>query len=122
MKILNLIIKQEYFDEIISGEKKTEERELHPKSCNKYLDYDGKDIFSSTPESIQFKHFDVLRLYVGYKSDRDTALVEVIDTDIIGIVDQEGNPVMLEHEGQEYDASVIEYSLGRILEVNGRKK
>lgn len=122
MKILNLIIRQENFDEIISGEKITEERELHPKSCNKYLDYDGKDIFSSSPESIRFKHFDALRLYVGYKSDRDTALVEVTDTDIIGIVDQEGNPVMLEHEGQEYDASVIEYSLGRILEINGCKK
>lgn len=122
MRVLNLIIKQVNFDEIISGEKKTEERELHPKSCNKYLDYDGKDIFSSSPKSIKFKDFDALRLFVGYNPGRDTALVEVIGTDIIGIVDQEGNPVMLNYKEQEYDASVIEYSLGRILEVNGCKK
>ena len=122
MKILNLIINQEYFNEIISGEKKTEERELRPNSCNRYLEYDGKDIFTSSPESIKFKEFNAIKLFVGYNPDRDTALVEVTDTDIIAIVDEEGNQIMLNYKGQEYDAAIVEYSLGRILEVNGCKK
>ncbi len=78
MEILNLIIKQKYFDEIIAGRKKEETRECKPETESTYLET-GKDGFTIDNEdgSPKLKHYDAIRFYVGYRKDRDSALVEV---------------------------------------------
>ena len=92
LRVLTLNIKKENFDPIISGEKKVELRELTQTTINRYTYIDEAD------GKRYLRPYDVLRLYVGYHKDRESALVEV--TDII------------------YDkVGVIEYHLGRVLEV-----
>ncbi|HBL33124.1 MAG TPA: hypothetical protein DDZ96_04805 [Porphyromonadaceae bacterium] len=92
MKILTLIIKKIWFDEIIAGRKDVEYRELKQSTLNRYTwvsNDDGKRYL---------KKYDAIRFYVGYNKNRPSALVEVTDT--------------------TYDADkrIVKYHLGNILE------
>lgn len=89
-KVLTLIIKQIYFDEIMSGEKTVEYRELKQTTLNKYTYMDESD------GKRYLRGYDMLRLYVGYGKNRESAIVEVVDTTY--------------HEG------MVEYHLGKVLE------
>ena len=91
MKILTLNIKKEYFDEIMSSEKKVEYRTLKQTTLNKYTYIDEGD------GKRYLRRYDALRLFVGYHKDRDSALVQVTDT--------------------VYNEGIVEYHLGMILEV-----
>ncbi|MBO5629142.1 MAG: GIY-YIG nuclease family protein [Aeriscardovia sp.] len=90
MKVLTLNIKKIYFDEIMSGTKKIEYRELKQTTLNKYTYVDETD------GKRYLRRYDALRLYVGYNKDRECALVQVMDT--------------------TYNEGVVEYHLGIILE------
>ncbi len=90
MKELSLNIKKQYFDEIINGIKKVEYRELKQTTLNKYTYIDEAD------GKRYLRRYDALRLFVGYHKDRESALVQVIDT--------------------KYADGVVEYYLGAILE------
>lgn len=94
--ILSLVIKEVYFKQILTGEKTIEYRELKPTRLGSYtwLDKDG---------TRYLKKFDAIRLYVGYHKDRDSALIEVLDTKY------------------NVDTGVIEYYLGKVLEVKVKK-
>lgn len=90
MKVLTLNIKKQYFDQIMSGEKKIEYRELKQTTLNKYTyidDTDGKRYL---------RRYDALRLFVGYNKDQENALVQVTDT--------------------TYNDGIVEYHLGLVLE------
>lgn len=95
---LYLPIKQSYFDQIIAGTKKTEEREVkYGITSSRYLRRDGAGSFvlnpSCTEDDEEYhvddynngnfpflpKPFKYLQLAVGYAKERDTALVEVKD-------------------------------------------
>jgi hypothetical protein len=92
LRVLTLNIKKIYFDEIMSGEKDIEYRELKQTTLNKYTyidEADGKRYLRS---------YDVLHLYVGYHKDRESAIVEITD---------------ITYNAQ---SSVVEYHLGKILE------
>lgn len=115
MKILTLIIKQTWFDQIIQGEKKQETRELRPKSEKKYIQYDDEGCY----DAIQY---DAIRFYVGYNPGRDTALVEVVGCEFEDIVDESGNNIELEENGEKYDMMNIIYHLGNVIEVNAKIK
>lgn len=91
LKVLTLIIEKQYFEEIVKGEKTEEYRELKQTTLNKYTYVDEAD------GKRYLKRFDALRLYVGYHSDRDSAVVQVLDT--------------------TYDDGIITYHLGKVLEV-----
>lgn len=80
----------------MTGEKTIEYRELKPTRLGSYtwLDKDG---------TRYLKKFDAIRLYVGYHKDRDSALIEVLDTKY------------------NVDTGVIEYYLGKVLEVKVKK-
>jgi hypothetical protein len=93
MKVLTLIIKKKYFDEIMSGEKTIEYRELKQMTLNKYTYIDETD------GKRYLRHYDALRLYVGYNKDRESAIVEVTDI--------------------TYNEGTVEYHIGRILEHAG---
>lgn len=92
LKVLTLIIKQVWFDEILAGRKDIEYRQLKQTQLNKYTwvsNEDGKRYLTK---------YDVIRFYVGYNKDRQTALVEITDTTYDGV------------------NQLVEYHLGRILE------
>ena len=91
MKVLTLNIKKMYFDEIMSGMKKTEYRELKQATLNRYTYIDEAD------GKRYLRRYDALRLFVGYHKDRESALVQVKDI--------------------TYSNGVVEYHLGLILEV-----
>jgi predicted helicase len=91
-KIVTLIIKKVYFDAILSGTKKVEYRQLKQTTLNKYTWLNPED------GKRHLKKYDAVRFYVGYNKDRETALVEIVDT--------------------VYDKATqtVEFHLGRILE------
>ena len=129
---LYLPIRGVYFEEIVSGVKGCECREvkggitankyLLRDSCGKYLpnperteagteyfidDYNGGK-FPFTP-----KPYKYLYRAVGYAKDRDTALVEVTD------ISFEPQMIRYDREGQpKYAFWVIVYHLGKVVELN----
>lgn len=135
MKTLYLTIKQQYFDEILAGTKTEEYREVRPTTFKKYLRYvvDGKEYDSLTdPElahlngefefDVAIKHYDALNLCVGYNKDRDTMLVEVADAYLTLFEDEDGEPLMYEYKGDNYQECQMTYVLGRIIEKNVHPK
>lgn len=90
LRVLTLNIKDMFFQEILSGEKTIEFREIKQTTINKYTYIDQAD------GKRYLRPYDVIRFYVGYNKDRDSALVEVTDI--------------------TYNEGTVEYHLGRILE------
>lgn len=125
MKILTLIIKQVYFDQIMAGTKKTETREIRAKGASKYIQYidDAGNIYkkdTDIPEDVDADFepvkYDAIRFYVGYNKDRDTALVEVKGAKVFISTDEDDKEIVYEYEGKEYLAAEIDYKLGKIIE------
>lgn len=97
LRVLTLPIERRYFDEIIRGEKTIEYRQLKQTTVNKYTYLDPSD------GKRYLRPYDVLRLGVGYATDRETALIQITDI----VYDDENK--------------VVEYHLGRILEHLNKK-
>lgn len=93
-KILTLIIKQKYFDEIIDGTKKEECREIKPSNERKYIlfDNDGLPLEDKNGNTIPVK-YDALFLYVGYQPNRETVLIEVESAETVLLVDDNNEPL-----------------------------
>jgi len=92
LKVLNLIIKQAWLDEILAGRKTIEYRQLKQSQLGKYTwvsNEDGKRYLTK---------YDLIRFYVGYSKDRQTALIEITDTTYDG------------------ENQLVVYHLGKILE------
>lgn len=123
MKILNLILKQKYFDLIMQGRKVQEFREVRPTTIKKLLqlDEDGFEIEDKEGNAVPIK-YDAIRFYVGYNKDRDSALVEVKSAYCQIFVDDEGNPITYEYGGQSWVAEQVVFNLGKILETDIRDK
>lgn len=96
LKVLTLNIKKVYFDEIIAGRKKIEYRELKQTTLNKYTYIDEAD------GKRYLRRYDALRLFVGYHKDRESALVQVVDT--------------------TFTNGIVEYHLGEVLEIYSSSK
>lgn len=112
MEILTLIIRQKWLDEIIKGTKKVETREIRPTTQKRHVILDEEDAI------IDIIQYDAIRFYVGYKTDRDSALVEVKDIQLIEIVDDNNKPVYYDYKGQRNQMINIEYLLGDVLETS----
>lgn len=125
MKVLNLIIKQKFFDEIIKGTKKQEFRDVRPTTEQKYLQIkEGTDEYETDedgyPSTIKY---DAIRFYVGYNKNRDSALVEVVDSILQFFTDEKGNfpiyeKVIIDGEESDYPLCQVVYDLGKVLETN----
>ena len=87
-KVLTLIIKQKYFDEIIAETKKQESREIKPSTERKYIlfDNEGYPIEDENGNTVPIQ-YDALLLYVGYQPNREAALVEVVSAETSLYVD-----------------------------------
>lgn len=92
--VLSLIIKQQYFNEILSGEKKQEFREIKPSTEKKYIIFeeDGYPREDEDGNCVPI-HYDYLLLYVGYNADRDSMLIECTGAHCECILDEEGEPL-----------------------------
>ena len=116
MKILTLIIKKEFYDQIISGEKKKEYREITPNTEKRYCEM-NEDGYCKEVDGIFIpRHYDAIRFYVGYNKGRKTALVKVIGTEIALIEDENHEVITYEYNGMNYLAAQVIYDLGEILE------
>lgn len=71
-KTLFLILKKEYFDQIIKGEKTSEFREYKPFWINKLINIDGS-----------FKHYDLILFQNGYQKNPPQITVECKSIKII---------------------------------------
>ena len=118
MKILTLIIKQKYFDEILSGAKTQEFREIRPSSQSKYCELDEEGFCKEVDGVFIPRKYDAIRFYVGYNKNRASALVEVKDANIELFVDENDEFIELVQDGVPYLAAQIVYDLGKILEKN----
>ena len=125
MKILNLIIKQKYFDAIMQGRKVQEFREVRPTTIKKYLEIDeeGFEKEDENGNSIPII-YDAIRFYVGYNKDRDSALVEIKDAYCEMFKNDKGELIEYEYDGQLWYAEQVVYNLGRIIEysIQGKSK
>lgn len=108
MKILNLIIKQIYFDEILAGTKKQEFREVKPTTSKKYIMEGSEDAGPIIYYAIRF--------YVGYNKNRATALVQVTGASIKVMTNKFGYDIISDYKGVKYTVSEITYDLGKVLE------
>lgn len=129
MKILNLIIKQKYFDAIMAGRKVQEFREVRPNTIKKLLllDEEGYEVEDEYGNAQPIK-YDAIRFFVGYNKDRDSALVEVESAYCEIFVDDDDKPIVYE-SGVDKDGNPLEwiaeqvvFNLGRILEKDIRDK
>ena len=126
MNVLQLIIKQKFFDEILAGKKTQEFREIRPKTSKKYINYvcNGKeyknvdDITEDGEIDVVPVQYDAIRFFVGYHTNRASALVEVTGSTVEFLVDEDGNDIVYEYEGEEYLMAQMVYDLGKILEKN----
>lgn len=116
MKILTLIIKKEFYDQIISGEKKNEYREITPNTEKRYCELDEEGFCKEIDGRFVPRHYDAIRFYVGYNKGRATALVKVIGTDIVLIEDENHEIITYDYNGQTFLAAQVVYDLGEILE------
>ncbi len=118
MEILQLIIKQKFFDEILAGKKKQEFREIRPNTQKKYCELDEEGYCKEEDGILIPRHYDAIRFYVGYNRDRASALVEVKDARIELFEDENHNLIEYEYNGETYLAAQVVYDLGEILEKN----
>lgn len=132
MNILTLSLKRKFFDEILAGKKTHEYREVRPSNTKKYVHllcegkyYEDDDpAFDETnpdsPVEIVAKKYDAIRFYTGaYEGKRPYMLVEVKEAEAIIETDEDGNDIILKDgNGDEYIAVIVDYTLGKILEVN----
>lgn len=124
-KELQLIIKQEFFDAIVAGKKKQEFREVKPTTIKRYLqlDEDGFELEDDDGNALPIE-YDVIRFFVGYKKDRDSAIVEVVGAHCEIFVDNNDEPIIYEH-GVDKDGNPlvwvkeqVVYDLGKVLSIN----
>lgn len=125
MKVLNLILKQKYFDAIARGQKVQEFREVKPTTIKKLLqlDKDGYEVVDEAGNA-QPIQYDAIRFFVGYNKDRDSMLVEVTGAYCEIFVDENDKPIEYSvtnpTTGKEeyWVAEQVVYNLGKILELN----
>ncbi len=125
MKILTLSIKQKYYDEILAGKKNHEYREIRPTNAHKYITYlcNGKEYRADEelPEEgdIDLKpiKYDAIKFLTGeYKGKRQYVIVEVKNSEVQILTDDNDEDIVYEYNGKEYIAAQMDYTLGKILE------
>ncbi|MEG2495585.1 MAG: ASCH domain-containing protein [Mucinivorans sp.] len=125
MKILTLSIKQQNFDDILSGEKTQEFREVRPTTQKKYLKFisNGKtyDDLGDVPDGGEIGadliQYDAIKFLTGaYEGVRPFAIVEVKDIAVDFITGDDDLPVPYEVNGKRYFLMDMTYTLGKVLE------
>ena len=129
MEILTLSIRQKYFDEILSGKKLQEYREIRPSNSSRYIRYvlNGKeyknpdDMPSEDEEpgevTLSAVKYDAIKFLTGeYKGKRPYIIVEVLSSEIKILTDENDQEIELEEKGVKYIAAQMVYNLGKVIE------
>lgn len=127
MNVLKLEIKQKPFDDILSGKKDFERREIKPSNVNDYVSYivDEKeyereeDIPDGDSEvTVKAKSYDRLKLVTGkFEGKRPYLIVEVKDARVEFLYDENGDFIIGMEKGKEYAIAHIVFELGNIVET-----
>lgn len=127
MNILTLSIKQKPFDDILSGKKDFERREIKPSNVIDYVSFivDGKEYEKEedVPEGdsevmVKAKSYDRLKLVTGeYKGRRPYLIVEVKDAHVEFLYDENGDFIVGMEKGKEYAIAHIVFELGNVVEI-----
>ncbi len=137
---LYLTIRGKCFNEIMSGEKTIEYRGIKDSTYRKYLQIDGRGNFNLRDDfpEVDFaldlyyngffpflpKPYKYLKLAVGYRKDRDWAIVEVVGISFEPATDENGNIIRFNEENNgvhftpdgELTAWIIAFHLGKVVE------
>lgn len=106
---LQLIITKDNLNLILSGEKLQEVREIRPNTAKKYCDFERNGDLKG------LKDFKSLTLHAGYAKNRPSVTVEVKNSFIEVLQDEDGKDLLYEHEGEEYIYCYAVYDLGKIV-------
>lgn len=127
MKVLKLDIRQKPFDDILSGKKDFERREIKPSNVKDYVLFvvDGKEYEneedvpdSDTEVMVKAKAYDQLKLVTGkYEGKRPYIKVEVKDARVEFLFDENGDFITGTEKGKEYTIAHIVFELGNIVET-----
>ncbi len=116
MKKLNLRIDKKHFQAILDGKQKEEVRLLTPDNTDKYVTEtelpDGQIKIDPIP-------YDVIQFFNGRRKDAARMTVKVADAIFRVHVDEEGNDITYEQDGEVYVVCDVQYILGEILETAG---
>ncbi|VXB03602.1 ASCH domain-containing protein [Chryseobacterium sp. 8AT] len=112
MNVLTLQIKREFLDKILSGKKKEEFREIRPNNSKKYIEYFMAD---DGEEDVRPKDVNRIQFFNGYKADRPEVIIEVKKSEIEYIIDEDGNPIEYEENGEFYMTAQMVYTLGKVV-------
>lgn len=129
MKVLTLNIKQKFFDEIKTGRKTVEEREIRPSTINRYVyfvddetkkEISAKEYMAQSDDAIYSMKpikYDALKLITGaYNAKhRPYMVVEIKNAEIFFLTDENNEVISYEVNGNEMLAAIIDYTLGKVL-------
>ena len=111
MTVLTLSIKQKFFDQILSGIKLQEFREIRPNNAGRYCQFskDGEELIGA-------RKYDQIKFVTGqFKGKRPFAIVEVTGAEIVVLVDEHDEPIVYTEDGVECVACEVVYTLGQVL-------
>lgn len=135
--IITLQLKGEFFDQIVSGEKTQEFREITEKNEKKFIqmmleqktDEEGNPMYDKNGQPIMGeygqldengnsipKHYDAIQFLNGYNADRRCMLIEIESAESAVIVDEDGNDYSyITESGDDFLPEMLTYNLGQII-------
>lgn len=126
MKVLKLEIQQKHFDNILSGKKDFERREIKPSNVKDYVSFivDGKEYEKEeeipdgdSEVTVKAKEYNYLKLVTGkFEGKRPYLVVEVKDARVEFLFDENGDFIIGQEKGKEYALADIIFELGNIVE------
>lgn len=141
MKILTLTLSLKHFNQVLTGSKKRETRELTPINFSRYIEfmYNGfiysrceeipniqtiefeTESIQAEGKSITFlpKPYDAIKYVVKTKSDQKTSLlIQITESNLFFFLDDKGNDLTYQYQGITYVMAKINYQLGAIISTH----
>lgn len=114
-KTLTLQIHRPNFEYILTGEQKTEHRDIYPSNVNRYVNQTVDADGNVTATCVQY---DALRLINGRRKDAPSLIVEVKSAEWVYFTDKEGRPLTYVENGKKYLVAQVWYRLGKVLRTD----
>ena len=118
-KVLTLQITKKNFNDIKDGIQKVEHRYIYPSNANRYVIQEEE--FDKNGEFVRMLvtpvHYDALYLINGRRKEAPRMLIKVEDAEFILCVDEDGNELTFEQEGETYYECQVWYHLGKVLDL-----
>lgn len=110
-KVLTLQCKKEAFIDILEGRQKIEHRYIYPKNANMYVEQKETD----DDTEVTILHYDYLYLINGRRNDAPRLCVEVVDSEFVIMVDENGDDKIYIENDIEYVECQVWYHLGNVI-------